>query len=119
MEFRTKYNCPPLQEEPGGGKRITETAGYVPADIQIMEMLVAGRRLAEIRKDRFDFATEEEVPDDYLDESRRPGLDLAEGSILDQRLRERLLRLKAAQEEARKAQDEKKAKEEAAKASTA
>lgn len=107
MEFRTKYNAPPIQgEEPGGGKRITESAGYIPAEVQIEEMLLAGKRLGEYRKERYDFAEGEEIPDDFIDPTRAPGFDLAEGSQLEMTMKERFKRLKAEMAERKKEKEE-------------
>ena len=54
--FGTKYNRDGLNTcEPGGGKRITESAGYIPPQKQIESFILAGRRLNEARKEMFDF----------------------------------------------------------------
>lgn len=110
--IRSRYNCPPVAgEEPGGGKRITETAGYVPAEIQITEMLLAGARLGEYRREMYDFGADEEVPEDYEgDPTRAPGFDAADGSRIQMDLKGRLERLKA--ENARRKEEQKEKKEE-------
>lgn len=107
MDFRTRYTAHPIPgEEPGGGKRVTESAGYIPAEVQIEEMLLAGKRLGEYRKERYDFAEDEEVPEDFIDPTRAPGLDLAEASMMERSMKERFKILKAELAEKKKAQAE-------------
>ena len=45
MDFFTKYKRPaPVLEHPDPVSKV-ETQGYIPADVQIMRMIDAGRRL--------------------------------------------------------------------------
>lgn len=81
-KFYTAYERPDPQLEPGGGESIVETAGYVPAEVQIMDMMAAGRRLGEYRRERYDFGAGEKVPEDYYDPTRSPAFDLADASAL-------------------------------------
>lgn len=87
MDFQTKYNFKP-QIEPGGGKRKVETAGYIPAEVQIRNMMVAGQRLGEYRAEMYDYG--EEVSDDEAigDPTRSPNFDLADAAQLARGLAE-------------------------------
>ena len=73
MDFFTKYKRPaPVLEHPDPVSKV-ETQGYIPADVQIMRMIDAGRRLDNFREN-FDFGSEEEVEDDFIDPTRTQDL---------------------------------------------
>lgn len=77
------FNAKAFKKEKGGGPRITEQAGYVPVQIQVRNMIAAGERLGEYRKEQFDYAAGETVPDDVeVDITRSPNFDLADGTQL-------------------------------------
>lgn len=112
MEIRSRYKCPPVPgEEPGKGKRMVETGGYIPPEVQIEEMIFAGRRLGEYRKENYDFGADEEIPDDYVDPTRSPGFDMADASAIKSDLKTRLQRLKDAQAALKKKAEEDKSEE--------
>ena len=70
MDFFTKYKRPaPVLEHPDPVSKV-ETQGYIPADVRIMRMIDAGRRLDNFRRENFDFGSEEEVEDDFIDPTR-------------------------------------------------
>lgn len=75
--FNTRYERKKSPLEMGGGDRITETAGYLPPQKQIEQFMVAGRRLAESRKEMFDFPDGKEDPS-FSDPTRSPNFDLAD-----------------------------------------
>lgn len=89
---------------------VTETA-YVPPQVQIADMMLAGLRLAEERRARFDsveleIPAEEDIP---LDPLREPGIDLVDVSRAAARVSAAVA---AAQEQAnRKAQEAKDAEQ--------
>ena len=56
------YNRPKVNQEPGGGEKITESAGYIPIKVQVETMLIVGQRLGEYRAEKYDYAGGEEVP---------------------------------------------------------
>lgn len=58
---------------------IVEQSGYEPADRKIMNMIYAGQRLKEARKEMYDYEGDD-VIDIPIDPTRKPGLDLAEAS---------------------------------------
>lgn len=102
MKIYSVYDKPPFIKEKGGGVSEVETAGYIPAEVQIQDMLNAGRRLGEYRRERYDFGSDEEIPKDYYDPTRSPGFDMADASQLQQsvaaRLRERAAQAAVLQE---------------------
>ena len=59
---------------------IVEQTGYEPADRKIMNMIYAGQRLKEARKEMYDFDGENDDYDTPIDPTRKLGLDLAEAS---------------------------------------
>ena len=70
--------------EKGGGEKLVEAAGYIPAEVQIRTMIDAGMRLSENRKELYDY--EGEIDDnvdlgqiDY-DFTRSPNVDFADVS---------------------------------------
>lgn len=84
--FQTKYYRTYSDHEKGGGNRITEQAGYIPPDIQIQNMILAGKRLEASRL--YDLENGEEDGD--VDPLRKPGIDLAEVDELKAGVKARL-----------------------------
>lgn len=60
---------------------IVEQTGYEPADRKIMNMIYAGQRLKEARKEMYDYEGDNDI-DIPIDPTRKPGLDLAEASSI-------------------------------------
>lgn len=56
MAFNTHYNRVQSKPEENTGKNLVETHGYIPAVVQIRNIMDAGRRLTEYRKEQYDFA---------------------------------------------------------------
>jgi len=90
MSYYTKDKRPEKKLEINNGDAIVETAGYRSAEVQISEMLNAGQRLVDYRKQRYEFGGDEVVPADYQDPTRRPGFDMADASMLDKAVKESL-----------------------------
>lgn len=85
MEFPevfSTFNPCPATEEVNSGEQITEPSGYVPAHIEIQDMILAGMKTEEIRRERYDFLTSEEGKD-FMDPTRSPNFDLADASFLE------------------------------------
>ena len=80
MALQTRYRLDPLVLEEGGGEILVETAGYVPADIRIREFIQAGERLAEYRREAYDFGPDDEVDMEAFDPLRSKAVDIAEVS---------------------------------------
>jgi len=61
------------------GPKLVETAGYIPAKIQIENMMIAGFRLDQARKLKYDYESQNEQMEAYqMDPTRRPGYDPAD-----------------------------------------
>lgn len=77
-KFGTQYLLPfQEQSEKPSSKTMTEMS-YVPADIQVKEMLDAGARLDAYRKQRFGSELVEEGQDPEVDPTSEPGVDLVD-----------------------------------------
>lgn len=61
-------------------KSETEQAGYIPPQIQIENMLLAGHRLADARRDMYDFTSADEIDEDAYDPTRQGNFDLADAT---------------------------------------
>lgn len=109
MEFATHYKRPETKYEPGGGRRLTESAGYLPAKFQIEQMILAGQRLAQARENMFDLKPEDE--DGEVDPTRSGNYDLADASAAAMAIKSRAIRAERA---LRRKQIEKAAAEKAA-----
>lgn len=85
------YNRPDDVFEAMNPESIVETAGYLPADVQISTMIDAGRRLGEARKEMYDYfdGGEEGFDDVDVPPDRIPGADIADASQLAMALKTR------------------------------
>lgn len=91
VEIFDNYNRPKSLMEPGGGKNIVETAGYVPVKIQVEQMIFAGQRLNAYRQEQYDYPEGEKIPDEIItDPTRSPQFDMADGTQIGTGLRKRL-----------------------------
>lgn len=90
MKFYTQWRKPDRQFEKVDPVSVVETSGYIPSEIQIMDMLAAGRQLGEIRRERYDFGPGEDVPADYSDPTRSYGFDMADASAMGREARARI-----------------------------
>lgn len=113
--LQTRYNLAKRYPEAGGGESKVETAGYIPAEIRIKQLLQAGEHLMEARAEQYDW------PDGVLSESvpipfgRRKDTDLAEASQEGLKLTARLqeqMRRRAAIENRREMDEKPAGKEE-------
>lgn len=77
-KFKTNYNANlfPKTPEKGSGERRVETAGYIDVKTRIENMMMAGQRLIEARKEMYDF--DGEVDEDFYDPTREKSFDMAE-----------------------------------------
>lgn len=87
----------------------TEQAGYIPPQVQIENMMLAGQRLDQSRKAMFDFASEEEIDEDAFDPTRSGNFDLADASQMametEMSLRDQALEADKLRKAAQAAQD--------------
>lgn len=111
MKHNTAYDRVLDKGEINSGEVIVETAGYVPAEKKILDMIRAGERLKRTRAEEFDFAEGQEVPDDFIDPTRSPNFDIADASIMTRGAEKRL----DEQVESKKAEARKRAAEAAEK----
>lgn len=62
------------------GPKITETAGYISIKQQVENILRAGERLTEYRREHYDYGNEKEDDGETIDPLRNPNFDLADAS---------------------------------------
>ena len=92
-ELIKRYGRPILPGESNDGPELVEKAGYIPAQVQIENLLNAGDRLNQSRLG-YEFDADEEVPDDYSDVTRSPNFDLSDASRIQNALTERFENVK-------------------------
>jgi hypothetical protein len=85
MTFNTKYGRPKYEGEYNNGQSNVEKAGYIPPKIQIENLINAGKRLIEHRKNMYDFDEGVADDDNFTDPTRDPGFDMADASRLAMR----------------------------------
>ena len=87
----------------------TEQAGYIPPQIKIENMILAGERLNQTRKDMYDFSSADEIDEDAYDPTRRANFDLADASQMamqtEMSLRDQALDADKARKASQTAQD--------------
>ena len=87
----------------------TEQAGYIPPQIQIENMILAGERLNQSRKELYDFTSPDEIDEDAFDPTRRGNFDLADASQMamqtEMSLRDQALEADKARKASQTAQD--------------
>jgi len=83
-------NFPHDKPEENSGELITETAGYVPMQIRIEEMIMAGQRLEISRGDQFDF-NGVHPDEEFYDPTRLKGFDMADAFQIKEQLRQKKL----------------------------
>nr|QJB20396.1 MAG: hypothetical protein [Microvirus sp.] len=81
MKFKTQYNTKPSPPELGGGEKLVETAGYIPAHKQINNLINAGQRLVAARAEMYDFP-DGAIDENFNDPTRNGNFDLADASQL-------------------------------------
>ena len=95
VEIMTNYLRPDRRKEVGGGPRIVEASGYIPTKVQVENMLIAGQRLNEFRREQYDYSADDSRPDDIdPDPTRNPEFDLADATRLGRAAIERLIQAK-------------------------
>lgn len=106
----------PRSPETLGGLRITETAGYIPAEQQINRLIAAGERLGEYRKELYDIEATGNPYDAQIDPTRSGNFDMADATILARENASKLQKAKKAQEADQKLKKEQAVEAEKAKA---
>lgn len=99
MKFVTAYDYVPPMGEKMDEHSLVETAGYVPTEKKIQQMMLAGERLLAVTADQYDYSGEYDEENFDIDPTRAGNFDLVDG----QRLLADLEAKKVAYEEALKA----------------
>lgn len=86
--FNSKYNWIKSPAEYNEGPIIVEKAGYVPAKIQIENMIMAGQRLVESRKEQYGGMSDGEAMENY-DPTFSPNFDMVDADSLFKSIDER------------------------------
>lgn len=105
MEFKTQYNRVRQAPEQNDGVTSVDKAGYISAQRRIENIMFAGQRLIQARREMFDFEGNEFDPS-FSDPTRNRNYDMADafqdGLILKERL-EKVSKDQLVQKEALKA----------------
>lgn len=85
MQYRVQYNPDLRYPDPGeinSGELLVETAGYISAEQRIINIMRAGQRLQETRREMYDYDYEDDIDEDniYDDPTRDPGYDMADAT---------------------------------------
>lgn len=98
MQFQTRYNRIDRSGEINPGPILVERAGYIPAKIQIENLILAGKRLQEHRAEMYDFTELSKIDLDFYDPTRSKNFDIADAFQLKRAVEERLKASQNAQE---------------------
>lgn len=73
MKFQRQFMDEPfpITSSPASDEQVTDTSGYIPPMIQIENMINAGQRLNDYRRELYDF------PDGEVDDEVQPGFTKA------------------------------------------
>lgn len=105
MQFQTHYERTRSAPEKNSGICKVDRAGYISSQKRIENLINAGMRLVESRREQYDFPGNEFDPD-FEDPTRSKNFDMADASQMDYAVKERMAaaaRNKAVQEQAAKA----------------
>lgn len=89
MTMYTQRKRPERNPEYNSGEKKVESAGHISAQQQIMNIINAGKRLTEYRKENYDFKPGEKEYDFPIPD-RRPNFDMADASEIAENVNERL-----------------------------
>ena len=78
MRFNTQYDRVRQPAESNSGITLVERAGYIPAQQRIENLMLAGQRLVQARKEMYDFP-DGKIDLNFNDPTRRKNYDLADG----------------------------------------
>lgn len=90
MDFTTRYNHKPDTGEANNGPKIVESAGYINAKTRIENMMLAGQRLVDYRKAKYDSNNGEDIDDIPIDPTRSGSYDLADATMQMQNIENNL-----------------------------
>ena len=84
MQFQTKYTHEKSPGEVNLGKNLVEKAGYIPAQARIENMILAGQRLVEHRKEMYDFSDGKDIDENFTDPTRSKNYDMSDAFIMSE-----------------------------------
>lgn len=87
MQFQTKYNHSKSPGEINLGKNFVEKAGYIPAQARIENMILAGQRLVEHRKEMYDFSDGKDIDESFSDPTRSKNYDMSDAFIMSENIK--------------------------------
>lgn len=100
MLFQTKYTHEKSPGEVNLGKNLVEKAGYIPAQARIENMILAGQRLVEHRKEMYDFSDGKDIDESFTDPTRSKNYDMADAFVMSEAIKYNVMQkelLKASQ----------------------
>ena len=87
MQFQTKYNHEKSPGEVNLGKNLVERAGYIPAQARIENMILAGQRLIEHRREMYDFSDGNDIDETFTDPTRSKNYDMSDAFIMSEAIK--------------------------------
>ena len=87
MQFQTKYTHEKSPGEINLGKNLVEKAGYIPAQARIENMILAGQRLVEHRKEMYDFSDGKDIDESFTDPTRSKNYDMSDAFIMSEAIK--------------------------------
>ena len=87
MQFQTKYTHEKSPGEVNLGKNLVEKAGYIPAQARIENMILAGQRLIEHRKEMYDFSDGKDIDENFTDPTRSKNFDMSDAFIMSESIK--------------------------------
>ena len=87
MQFQTKYTHEKSPGEVNLGKNLVEKAGYIPAQARIENMILAGQRLIEHRKELYDFSDGKDIDESFTDPTRSKNYDMSDAFIMSETIK--------------------------------
>jgi len=87
----THYKRPPKKMEKNSGEKLVETAGYIPAKLQVEMLIQAGKRTDLWKQEHFDYGPDGVIDFDNISLlTRDKGVDMAEISMAQKEVEGRL-----------------------------
>jgi len=92
MDIKNAYmKRPEYEGEDNSGEELVETSGYISAEVQIENMILAGERLDEYRRQMYDYPEGlKEGEEAKLDPTRRKGFDVIDAQREVERIKRSL-----------------------------
>ena len=77
-KFKTQYEDFKRFPEVNSGEILVERVGYISARDRIENLLLAGHRLENYRKEQYDFNSVDEIDETFTDPTRNKSYDMAD-----------------------------------------